>query len=211
MDCGYCFGPEKMPDISTREALDKIDEFKNQGIKRIVFTGGEPLLRSDIVELVQKTHKAGIYTVLHTNGILLTEDIINQLEDSLDQINLPLDGYNEDTNKKLRPIGHFDLVMKHLDYLKDKDIKVTVSTVACPQNKDYIEKIAEALPAYIDKWRIFQFAAVGKARPVKQEFNLSDDEFNRIVEKIKKLEAPFKVQFIYNNDDEFTKSYRIVD
>jgi len=186
-----------------------IDQFKMQGAEKIVFTGGEPLTRKDIIDLIQYAKKQGFYTILHTNGLLLTKEKLEMLAKFLDQINLPIDGCDEDTNRIIRERGVFEKVLEILEWLKGyPESKIVISTVVTQLNKDCIIKIAKILPKYIYKWRIFQFKATGRAELFKNKYEISDQEFKKIMVDVKKMDFDFEVQFV-KKDDEFYNSYLI--
>ena len=62
-------------ELSTEEWKRLIDELKQKGIKNIHYTGGEPLLRRDLAELVRYAAERGFTVGLTTNGILLDKAI----------------------------------------------------------------------------------------------------------------------------------------
>lgn len=201
--CSFCFGPksEGRKDITTKEAKNSIDLFKKQGIKKIVFTGGEPLLRLDIIELIKYANRKDLDTILHTNGELVTHSFLEEVSRYLDQINLPLDGYNERTNDEIRTTGHFKKILLILQQLKNKDIKIIISTVAFNKNIKYIRKIGKILPSWINKWRVFQ------VRDVDEKVAVSDGVFKKL-----KLDSyPFPVQKVRRGDKMFDKTYKIVN
>lgn len=227
--CKFCFGPELVAEpfgvrglrklklaatneLSTQQVKNKIFRLKKSGVKILIFSGGEPLLRQDIFELIDYAKKLGFFTVLHTNGILFSKKIWSKLKSNLDQINFPLEGYNSETNDALRGKGHFKKVMSALNLLKDSKVRVIISTVASAKNKDWVVKIGEVLPKWIYKWRIFQFYPQGKAKKAEREFALTREEFEKIKEEISKLVRhnylPFKVQYV-GMKDKFWKSYKI--
>lgn len=210
--CGFCYGPKKQKrrELTTKEALEKIGEFKKQGASSLVFTGGEPLLRKDIVKLVKKAKEQELFTILHTNGFLLNKGLLDKLGKWLDQINLPLDGFDEETNALTRGKGHFKKVMNCLNLLKNRKMRVVISTVATRINKDFVVRISKILPDFLYKWRIFQFSSQGKARKVRDKYGISKKEFERIRKETEKLDLPFKVQFVANTDKKFRDSYYII-
>lgn len=200
--CKYCFGPEcdGVKDISTQEAKNKIDTYKFRGLKKIVFTGGEPLLRSDILNLIKYAKQKGFFTILHTNGILVTKDLIDKAEKYLDQINLPLDGFNELTNDTLRTRGHFQKIILCLQMLKNIDIRIIISTVVLKDNIGIIERVGDVLPNWIDKWRVFQ------VKDVDEKWALTYKEFDNLSKLIENKDYNFQVQFI-NDKSDFYKTY----
>ena len=210
LNCPYCFGPEKSKkEKDFNELCDIISRAQKEGTKRIVFTGGEPLLRKDIFKLIEYAKKQKLFTILHTNGILLDTDKILKLRKIIDQINLPLDGYDEKTNSEYRGLKHFDKVKKCLAWLKKSGIRVIVSTVATSKNINDIEQIAQVLPKFIFKWRVFQFDPSGKAERVKEEYEVTDERFDKMVKVIKEKDYPFKIQFVKKDDKKFKSSFEI--
>jgi MoaA/NifB/PqqE/SkfB family radical SAM enzyme len=211
MDCQFCFGPDKGDREITEEKGKKvIDEVISSGVKKIVFTGGEPLLCSYIYSLLKYAKDKGLFVILHTNGLLLNWDIIKKLETLIDQINLPLDGYDEETNSKMRLPGHFKKIIKILTLLKKSPIRVIISTVVTSKNKYFISNISNILPEFIYKWRIFQFKAEGKSKKFEKELRISDKEFIEIKKEVESKNFKFRTQFVNNSDKKFENSFYII-
>ena len=211
MDCKFCFGPNKGDSEITEEmGKEVINKAVLNGVKRIVFTGGEPLLCAFIYNLLKYAKGKRLFVILHTNGLLLNWDVIKKLERLIDQINLPLDGYNEETNSKMRLPGHFKKIINLLSLLKKSPIRVIISTVVTSSNKYFISNIGNILPDYIYKWRIFQFKARGKSKKFEKELKISDEEFIEIKKEIEKKKFKFRVQFVNNSDREFEDSFYII-
>ncbi len=212
LNCEFCFGPElNGKEISTDEAMATIKNLAKRDFKRIVFTGGEPTLRSDLDDLITYAKKEGLYTILHTNGFALDAGFLHRVELWLDQINLPLDGYDQKTHEIMRGEGHFDKVMTKLEDLKDYKYVVVVSTVATAKNKDIISKIGPVLPDCVDKWRIFQFNPRGKAAGAAKDFEIAVKDFEAIREKIDDEMLICDVQFVPGDDQDFFESYHLLD
>lgn len=224
---GFRFATPKR-ELSTAQAKKLILKLKKSGAKTLIFSGGEPLLRPDIFDLICFAKNLGFFTVLHTNGVLLCKKIFGDSHriSYLDQINLPLDGYSAKTNDAMRGKGHFKKVMQALKLLsslaghkprsarlRNSKIRVIISTVATRKNKKAVAKIGKILPEWIFKWRIFQFNPQGKAARVKKEFYLSDEKFEKIKKEIYRLKPELrniKVQCISLKDKEFWESYKII-
>ncbi len=83
LECVHCYldaGSPANDELSTDEALRLIGSVAEVGAKSLIFTGGEPLLRKDLLELIQYTHYLGIHPVLATNGTLLTNAALKILK-----------------------------------------------------------------------------------------------------------------------------------
>lgn len=81
--CVHCYldaGSPAKEELSTGEALRLIGSVAELGARSLVFTGGEPLLRKDLLELIQHTRDLGIQPVLATNGTLLTNATLKILK-----------------------------------------------------------------------------------------------------------------------------------
>ena len=67
--CSYCSSPmQPARELETWEILGLIDGLAKQGMVRIGLTGGEPLLRDDIGQIVDRCAQLGVWTTLETNG-----------------------------------------------------------------------------------------------------------------------------------------------
>jgi MoaA/NifB/PqqE/SkfB family radical SAM enzyme len=83
MYCDHCYrdsGCKAEDELNTTEAKILLEQIVKAGFKIMIFSGGEPLLRSDIVELVNHAASLGLRPVLGTNGTLLTVDKVRQLK-----------------------------------------------------------------------------------------------------------------------------------
>jgi radical SAM protein with 4Fe4S-binding SPASM domain len=113
-----------------------LDEFAALGTTGIGFTGGEPLLRSDIFTLLQHSKARGMITHLNTNGFLLTPDRIQRLlEIGIDSINISVDGATAATHEAARGVpGGFQRILDGIKFLLEerKHIhrRVTVNIVS---------------------------------------------------------------------------------
>lgn len=103
LSCIYCHAEgEKNPDteMSAREIIDIMKLAAQFGIRSIKFTGGEPLLRPDLLEILRAV-PAGVESSLTTNGVLLA-DMAGELKNAgLRRVNVSLDSLDHDTYKKI--------------------------------------------------------------------------------------------------------------
>lgn len=102
MRCVMCRQWREKPEseLSTDEWKQIIDDLKKNGIRNIHFTGGEPLLRTDLAELVSFSRGNGVTVGMTTNGMLLTSDVLNNLIDmGLRSIALSIDATSGEYEK----------------------------------------------------------------------------------------------------------------
>jgi len=91
------------PELTTREACQVIDNMNNAGVAVLTFSGGEPLVRQDLCQVVQKAHANGILCTLASNGTLLTREIVHNLYAAgIKRVEIGLDGAKAETHDFLR-------------------------------------------------------------------------------------------------------------
>ncbi len=202
MGCPYCFLGEHpegvLPDLPTNIVKEAIKKLKEGGARMLNYSGGEPLLRDDIIELIEYGHGLGLITILSTNGILLSAELIRELRDCLTWVTLPIDGPNAGIHDSVRgKREHFENVLDQLKIFESSGISLKVNTMLCKKNIAFVKDIADLLKRFkIRKWKLFQFSARGKAKKVREEYEIYDEDFLACRSKL--TGYPFDVIFSTN-------------
>lgn len=165
--CPYCWGPRRFrTPVDTQTAQRIIDRIRQLGVRRIVFTGGDPLQRSDAPALIQYAKAQELETALSTTGDFVTPKILKDIAPALDLISLPLDGSTEMINAKTKHPGHFSAVMRSLDWLREHPgIDVKVCTPVTLRNLGDVPNIAKLVEAYSETTDARVFYNVFQAFP----------------------------------------------
>ncbi|MGA2977216.1 MAG: radical SAM protein [Spirochaetia bacterium] len=135
-NCGHCsaarFVRGDTPELSTDEAKDLIDASQDLGICILAFTGGEPLLRPDIFDLIAHVNQRKAMPILFSNGLLLTQENVERLVDAgLYTLFLSLDSPSAEEHDRLRGIpGLFDRAIEGALKLKSKGVLLGISSYA---------------------------------------------------------------------------------
>lgn len=118
--------------LSTDEFKKIILEAKSCQIPEIVFFGGEPLVNEDIINLIDYTTSLGLESVIFTNGILLTEKMVNDLKKAgLKRCNISLDSSSAAVHDMVRRYdGCFEKAIEGLKQLLKAGIKCSIWTYA---------------------------------------------------------------------------------
>lgn len=119
-------------ELSTKEAKALIDQSQNLGVALIAFTGGEPLLRDDIYELISYVDKRKALPILFTNGLLLSEENIEKLVNAgLYSLFVSIDSPIPEEHDQLRGItGLFESAIQGIKRMQSKGAFVGISSYA---------------------------------------------------------------------------------
>jgi MoaA/NifB/PqqE/SkfB family radical SAM enzyme len=114
--------------LDTDKAIDVINRLGDFGIRYLRFTGGEPLLRRDLFQIMQKADMAKFKRItLQTNGLLLNKLSKEINESPITKIAVSIDGM-EASNDQIRGIkGYFKLAMEGIRLLKNKQVHVVAT------------------------------------------------------------------------------------
>ncbi len=184
--CVYCYfsaGEPMRKELSTEEMLSVLRDVYLLNPRRVVFTGGEPLLRKDILKLAQslKDIRNGTRLCITTNGTLINGENAEELVNNFDEIRISIDGLKE-INDVIRGKGTFEKVMKAFRYILhaggDPVAFITVTSLNLPHLKEFMHFL---LRNGILKIHISPLEIVGRADDDKMLCDF--EEIKRIVEE----------------------------
>lgn len=145
--CIYCMDEKDNTFLKNDEKLTDdeiyriVKESSELGIKKVRITGGEPLVKPNLVNLIGRINSiSGVEEIyLTTNGILLADMIDELALNGLKGVNISLDSLNEERFNKLTRLGKLNKVLEAIDKAIDLGIKVKLNTVIVNDiNKDEI-------------------------------------------------------------------------
>lgn len=166
-NCSYCYLRDTEKDsteLTTEEWFHALEILRATGVAKVAITGGEPLVREDIVKILQKCKELGMHVTLLTNGSLLKEqfELIYPL---LDHVVISLDSFDRDVNATTRSEVGFDEILEAIGlFAKINPKKVQVRAVITKHN---IEEMAEYSRRINEKYGINTIRTV--VNPIRPE------------------------------------------
>jgi radical SAM protein with 4Fe4S-binding SPASM domain len=133
-------------ELSTEEARLVIDELSYINDRlMLVLSGGEPLLRDDIYEIVEYASSGGFIPVLGSNGMLLTKESIRLLKKAgLRGVGVSIDSVNPDEHDRFRGVdGAWDLSVSGLRYAREAGIETQIDATLTDRNYQEIDRFIE--------------------------------------------------------------------
>ena len=145
--CSYCM-PEKMKflpknEVLTFEELERlVDVFVSRGVRRLRITGGEPLVRKDILKLIKQLGEKQNLTTLEeitltTNATLLSKYANDLYQYGVRRINVSLDTLKQEVFEDLTRRKVFNEVMEGIIVAKEVGLKIKINTVVLKDTNEY--------------------------------------------------------------------------
>src|SRR5438552_8055507 len=155
LHCVFCSNPldyaAPRGELTTAQWLDVLDQARAMGAVQLGLSGGEPLLRDDLEEIVAHAHKLGFYINLITSGVGLTERRAGTLKDAgLDHIQLSFQDSTRELNDFLSSTRTFELKSKVARIIKQFGYPMVLNCVMHRYNLPHVGRIigmAEAMGA----------------------------------------------------------------
>ena len=154
MNCPHCYrdaGKAAPNELTTSEAKTMLQQISAAGDnykhapKIMIFSGGEPLLREDIFELVEYAASQGLRPVFGTNGILLTSDVVKKLKESgAAAMGISLDSIDPEKHDSFRGVPDgFNKTVEGMKNCREMGLRFQIHTTVMDWNYDEIEKITD--------------------------------------------------------------------
>ena len=165
--CGYSIPKDEIEAEELKKVFKEISEHYDPEMVLLTVTGGEPLMRKDLFDIMEYAVGLGFHWGMATNAMLMTENTIKKLEKTnFESISISLDGLKE-THESFRKVpGSFDRVLKSIEMLKGlKCLKhLQVTTVANKKNINELEDIYKLLLEHgVKEWRVMNVDPIGRA------------------------------------------------
>lgn len=171
-------------DLSTKAALDIIDQIAAVANPILVLSGGEPLFRSDIFQLARYATDKGLRVALATNGTLVTKEVARMIADSgVKRVSISLDGADATTHDTFRGIpGAFDAALYGFRNLKEVGMSVQINTTVARHNAHQLPAVLDlARSVEADALHTFLLVPVGCGVDIAAEQMVPPEEYEQML------------------------------
>jgi len=193
--CRACAQPLRSTlELSTGEAERLIDEVAALRAPVFVLTGGDPLKRPDLFELVQYASSHGVRISLTPSATpLLTQETIHKLKQcGLARLAISLDGPGAEIHDAFRRVpGSYDWTLRAVRWAREIGLPVQINTTITRHNLQYLDSMI-ALIEQLDivLWSVFFLVPTGRGSAINL---ISAEEFEQVFEKL--YETSHRVKF----------------
>lgn len=193
--CRHCRAeaqPRRHPDeLTTEEGLALIDSIERAGPKLLIFSGGDPMMRPDIFELIRHaTAKRTMRVALSPSATprLLKTDFHKIREAGIARMSLSIDGYDRESHDTFRGVPDtWDWTMEAVKKAKDAGIGLQINTTMTRMNFEHFDAFPKLLE-WVEPvtWSVFMLVPMGRG---KREDLLRGREIEDLFEKMAALSA----------------------
>ena len=189
LKCIHCYSNSAdidYPDeLTTEEGKKLIDDLAGFGAPVILFSGGEPLLRQDLLELAQYTTSKGMRAVISTNGTLITKEIAVKLQKiDLSYVGVSLDGLEKTHDRFRGKKGAFTAAINGIRNCREAGIKVGIRFTVNKHNLADVPDMFDLLrDEEIERLCFYHLVYTGRGSKLREE-DLTHEETRKLIDLI---------------------------
>jgi len=147
-NCKHCYIPQNYRnynELKTKEVFSILDQLADIGCFYLGFTGGEPFIREDILDILWYAKKLGFEIIIYTNGFFIDEGIAQQLALlKLNKVDITIPGINRIAFECISGVsGSRDKVFKAIGLLYKKRVNLGFKTCVLKENEKEISQIQD--------------------------------------------------------------------
>ncbi|KXB04659.1 molybdenum cofactor biosynthesis protein MoeA [candidate division MSBL1 archaeon SCGC-AAA382A03] len=201
LNCFYCHreGCERENrEMNVSEISKLVEVAADFGTKKIKITGGEPLIRDDIVDIVDEISQLPVEDIsITTNGVTLSEKVDALAEAGLDRVNISLDTLNPETYESITGKDSLEKVLKGIDFAIEAGLHpVKLNTLILDGINDG-EEIDGLINYSLDKGAILQLIELEKVLPENEKiYKKYHKDLDSIEEKIRKKASDVETRWL---------------
>ncbi len=186
-------------ELTTDEGRRLLDDAAAMGIPIVVLTGGDPLQRDDLEDLIAHGAGRGLrMATIPAETPRLTRERIRSLADAgVAQIALSLDGSRPEIHDHIRGVpGCFDIALGAAEWIRETGVPLQINTLVCAENRRELRPLADLVERLgIVFWELFLLVPVGRGAELTA---CTPEEIEQIFEELAEIDrrARFVIRFV---------------
>lgn len=191
LKCKHCYigTPQTPNELDTKSVLKVIKNIAEAGFIAIPLSGGEILLRDDLLTILKEIKSYDMDVILSTNGTLFSAERANELKPYIDDVCISIDSHDEGIHDSFRGVdGAQKMALKGIKNCQDNDIPVRIFTTLTKFNYNRIPEFINFMEKInIKKVIIFDLNLVGKGATIGSTFQITLSELEETINEVNKL------------------------
>jgi radical SAM protein len=187
--------PNELSHEEGKSLLRQIASF-DKPLPHLVFTGGDPLRRGDLFELIDEAHRLGLTVAItpSATGDLTIEALADLKAHGIENLGLSLDGSNAERHEAVRGVaGCFDWTIRAAKFAAELGMPIQINTLVSQETLDDLPAIYELLKSFkVMRWSLFFLIEVGRGKVLQPISTEQGEELMNWVYDLSKV-APFAV------------------
>jgi radical SAM protein with 4Fe4S-binding SPASM domain len=173
LKCAHCYinaNDTEINELTTQEGKQLIDQIADVSHPLLILSGGEPLLRDDIYELIRYGTEKGLRMGLGSNGTLLDANVAKKLSEAgIKTVSISLDSHIPAQHDAFRGVpGAWEKAIQAIKVLRENDILVQVNTTLTQENYDQIDEIMSlAEQIGVENYHLFFLVPTGRGAKIE--------------------------------------------
>ncbi len=199
MYCDHCYreaGCKAEEELSTSEAKTMLEQIARAGFKIMIFSGGEPLLRPDILELVAYAAKLGLRPVFGTNGTLITLDMAHKLKAAGAMgMGISLDSMDAKKHNEFRKFPNaWEGAVQGMKNCREAGLPFQIHTTVMDWNSHELEAMTDfAVELGAVAHHFFFLVPTGRAKTIEAE-SLRAEQYEAVLTRIMKKQQEVDIE-----------------
>jgi radical SAM protein with 4Fe4S-binding SPASM domain len=188
LNCIHCrrvtIADQLLPqDLTTAESFDLVDQIASFARPILVLSGGEPLIRPDILDIVRYANDRDLIVALATNATLIDAPLARALKEAgVRRVSVSLDGADAPTHDLFRGAGAFDRALAGMEHLARAGVPAQINTTVARHNVDQMpETLALAREMGAVALHLFLLVPVGCGVEIAEDQQITPEEYERVL------------------------------
>jgi len=205
--CSHCYNPRReSAELATADWKKIIKTLWDNGIPHIDFTGGEPTLREDLLELIAYAEDLGIITGLLTNGVRLADEkFVAELKAAgLDYVQITLESQREDIHNRMVESASFAETVQAIKNVVAHTIHVVTNSTITTANRDHMAGLVPFLQSLgVRSFAVNSIIKAGKSR--HRDNGLSEEELLPMLQRLRQQAEQLEMKFTWYTPTQYCR------